>query len=139
MSSCRYEWKVLDTQRVIPTGGLFRADWKCTAIEEQGGYSNPKIEIRYGTYTHKDSEGNETYPSPNDSRYDSSSPDYVADWIPFEDLTEEIVLTWIYNDCGKSEIETILYFKLQGIHAAVLDDNIPMAAGLPWEQPDAHD
>jgi len=94
-------WTIVELQRDIATGGVLYVHYSAVATDE--GYS----EGEYG--------GVPLTP-------DSSSPDFIL----FENLTEEIVLNWIWSILDKESIEESLLAKVQ-------EQKTPTKSqGLPW-------
>jgi len=97
-------WAVNNMTRVISDGFVIVVDWSCTASAPgvQGAF--------YG--------GTTTY---------VSNPDEPG-FIPYDNLTEEIVLGWVYDALGdqKAEIEANLTAKVEK------QLNPVTANGMPW-------
>jgi hypothetical protein len=96
-------WAIQNLTRVISDGFVINVAWSCTAA--QGSAS-----AFYG--------GTTTY---------ENNPDEPG-FIPYEHLTEEIVLGWVYDALGdqKAEIEANLTAKVEKqLHPVT-------ANGLPW-------
>ena len=112
-------WNVNDMQRKEADGGVFLVYWSCVASD--------------GTYSA--TEGGKLRCEP-----DPSSPTYVA----YEDLTQDIVLGWVYNSLiegeetaeeAKSRIEANRSGKVQG----QIDRANSDASGVPWAAQIAED
>ena len=94
-------WSVVNLQRNLATGGVVYVHYSAVATDE--GYS----EGEYG--------GVPLTP-------DSSSPSF----IPFENLTQDIVLNWIWSILDKNGIEQSLLAKIQ-------EQKTPTKSeGVPW-------
>lgn len=78
-----YIWKVANLKRIINTGFVIQVVYVLT------GTVNSKTEGYIGTICFKEEEP-------------------PVNFIPFEDLTEEIVLQWIYDYLTQERIDTIL-------------------------------
>lgn len=61
------------------------------------------------------------------SSYTQSEEDY----IPFEDLTKEIVVGWVEKLLGKEKIEKIILSLEEQIEN---QKNPPIKTGLPWQK-----
>lgn len=95
-------WTISTLERELSDGGVIVAHWRATDVD--GDYSATS----YGTCGFT---------------YDASSPDFT----PYDDLTEEQVLGWCWNDgVDKDGIEASL--------AANINDqkNPTTADGVPW-------
>lgn len=103
-----YIWKINLLEKTIPDGGVIVAHWDCVATDENG--------VTARNY------GSEHF-SP-----DPESPDF----IPYEDLTEEIVLNWIKPKIAEDDItlqervESNLQKRINNIV------NPSKESGLPW-------
>ena len=85
--------------------GVVVAHWRCDAEETVG--EDTYTASSYGTCGFTP---------------DPASPDYV----PYESLTEEIVLGWVYAAVDKDAVEA-------GLTAQIEDQKAPKTeAGLPW-------
>jgi hypothetical protein len=104
MSQVTLTWAVNNMTRVINDGFVIVVDWSCTASATgaQGAF--------YG--------GQSTY------KNDPSEPGF----IPYDNLTQEIVLGWVYASLGdqKAEIEATLTAKVEK------QLNPTTAQGVPW-------
>jgi hypothetical protein len=104
MSQVTLTWAVNNMTRVINDGFVIVVDWSCTA-------SAPGVNgAFYG--------GQTTY------KNDPSEPGF----IPYDNLTEAIVLGWVYEALGdqKAEIEATLTAKVEKQLAPTT------AQGVPW-------
>ena len=104
MSDITITWAVNNMTRVIDDGFVLVVDWSCTA-------SAPDVPgAFYGGQT----------------RFEFT-PDEPG-FIPYDQLTQEIVLGWVFNDLGdkKEEIEADRTAKVEKqLHPVT-------AQGLPW-------
>jgi len=103
-------WSVSTLERVTDTGYVFEAGCKCTATE---------------TVSDKTVHGTTLI-----------SAEFTApigpDFIPFENLTEEDVLTWVFTEIGedlKLKKEQVATNRLNNAIAAL---NPPTQEGVPW-------
>ena len=96
-------WTIQNMTRDLSNGFVINVAWACTAQQDSSS-------AFYG--------GTTTY---------VNNPDQ-PDFIPYENLTEEIVLGWVYDALGdqKAEIEANLMTKVEKqLHPVT-------ANGLPW-------
>ena len=104
MSQVTLTWAVNNMTRVVDDGFVVVVDWSCTASATgvQGAF--------YG--------GQSTYVN------NPSEPGF----IPYDQLTQEIVLGWVYTDLGdqKAVIEATLTAKVEA------QLNPVTANGVPW-------
>lgn len=104
MSQVTLTWAVNNMTRVINDGFVIVVDWSCTASAPgaNGAF--------YG--------GQSTYEN------NPSEPGF----IPYDQLTQEIVLGWVFDGLGaqKAEIEATLTAKVQK------QLNPTTAQGVPW-------
>jgi hypothetical protein len=59
----------------------------------------------------------------------------VTDFIPYEDLTEEIVITWIKETLGENGIISIEACIQGQIDSQINPPQVPVNTPLPWETP----
>ena len=94
-------WTVQNMTRVIEDGYVINVAWACTA-------SAPGASAFHGGVT----------------AYENN-PDQ-PDFIPYDDLSEDIVLGWVWEAVDKAEIEATLTAKVEKqLHPTT-------ANGLPW-------
>ena len=97
-----FEWTVGQLERNLADGGVVVAHWRCNASD--GDYSASS----YGTAGFT---------------YDPSSPDFT----PYDQLTEEQVLGWVWNDgVDKDATEAALQSNIDA------QMNPTTADGVPW-------
>lgn len=108
MSQVTLTWAVNNMTRVLSDGFVIVVDWSCTAS------ATGAAGAFYG--------GQSTY------KNDPSEPGF----IPYDQLTQEIVLGWVFDGLGtqKAEIETTLTAKVEK------QLNPTTAQGVPWTAPD---
>jgi hypothetical protein len=95
-----YNWKILDMNRLTNDGFVVAIYYSVTAID--GGYSaSTEGKVGYSQ------QPNETY-------------------IPYDELTEEIVLGWVQDSVGKAAVEEKLAFQIEA------QKNPVTATGVPW-------
>lgn len=96
-----FEWKIANLERETQDGFVYNAHYTVNA--EDGTYSA--------------------------GAYGSIGLERPESLIPFDDLTEEIVVGWVKDKLGEekvTEIETALQAQLDEKHAPT------KAAGVPW-------
>ena len=93
-------WKVLDTQRDADTGMVFNVIVEATA-------SNDVSSVQTGALTV------------------GVEPSSSANYIPYEQLTEDMLLSWVFPHINKTEIERVLLLQLDRKQDKPLN-------GLPW-------
>ena len=96
-------WTIAQLERTTATGGVTIAHWRVSKTD--GEYSASS----YGTCSFEP---------------DESAEDFVA----FEDLTEEVVLEWVYEALDKDAVEESIATQIEAQKAPVT------MAGLPWPQ-----
>jgi len=104
MSDVTLKWSVINMTRVVDDGFVIKVDWACSASS-----SNVKGAMYAGQTSYE-----------NDLN--------KGNFIPYDDLTEDIVLGWVYEDLGaeKTTIETTLTAKVEA------KKNPVSATGVPW-------
>jgi len=94
-------WTIATLERDIATGGVLVAHWRASEVD--GDYSASTYSICNFTYNPED-------PS----------------FIPYDDLTEEMVLGWVWGEVDKAATEAILA-------ANIAEQKNPVTAdGVPW-------
>jgi len=96
-----YTWTLPTLERHTADGFVFTAHWRCTATDGEFSASS------YGTQGF------------------SQDPE-AESFVPYEDLTEEMVLGWLFNSLDKDATEDALGAKIEA------DKNPTSAAGVPW-------
>lgn len=94
-------WSISLLERNLPDNGVVTAHWRVTAVD--GDYSASA----YGTAGFT--------PDPTDPAF-----------IPYENLTEAEVLSWVWGGVDKAETEANLAAQIEA------DKNPTQASGLPW-------
>jgi hypothetical protein len=98
------KYSIRQLQRNTSDGGVIDAHWQAVAIEDKYNAST------YGCVSFE--------PDSSDNNF-----------IPFEDLTEEVVIQWVKDKLGEEYITTLE----QGLAAQIEDQKAPkVASGLPW-------
>tara|TARA_Y100000004_G_C8805598_1_gene365346 strand:- start:429 stop:758 length:330 start_codon:yes stop_codon:yes gene_type:complete len=102
-------WEVLMLDRITDTGYVFKANCRCIAQETVN-------EVTLQGVSYIDAE----FTAP-----------IGPDFIPYEDLTEQKVLTWVFNEIGdlKLKKEQTSTTKL---NKAITALNPPTEEGVPW-------
>ena len=94
-------WTIANLERNTADGGVTVAHWRCTAVDGDHSAS------AYGTC--------------------SFTPDASADgFVPYENLTEEQVIVWVWGQVDKIATEAALAAKIDA------EKNPTTEAGLPW-------
>ena len=102
-------WRIVNLEYQVNTGGVIISHWQCQA--SQGDISTTS----YGVV--------ELNPNPDSSNF-----------VPYEDLTESIVVGWTKDKLGQEEIERIELKLLEELDKII---NPEIISGLPWvQQPD---
>jgi hypothetical protein len=96
---------IVQLERSLPDGVVFTAHWIASLTEDEHIAS--------------------TYGSVELEQKDPSDPDF----IPFDDLTEEVVIGWVQAKIG-DEIEATLNRHMQALK------NPTSASGVPWSEPE---
>ena len=96
-----YTWALPTLERHTADGFVYTAHWRCTASD--GDFSASS----YGTAGF------------------SQDPE-AESFVPYEDLTEEMVLGWLFNSIDKDATEAALAAKIEA------DKNPTSATGVPW-------
>jgi hypothetical protein len=102
-------WTIANLERNVADGGVTVAHWRVTETETvgEGDDAVTYSASSYGTV--------------------SFTPDADADdFIDYDDLTEANVLSWVYENVNKEEIETSLANN-------IAEQKTPVTAGgVPW-------
>lgn len=96
-----YNWTIAQLERQTETGGVVTAHWSCTGVD--GDFSARM----YGTAGFT--------PDPADT-----------DFKPFDQLTEDDVLTWVWSEVDKAETEANIASKIDA------QKNPETVSGTPW-------
>jgi len=95
----QYTWKVTQLKRKLDTGLVFNAFYEVSATDGE-------------------------FSAETNGRVSLGQPD-SENFIPYEDLTESVVLNWVYEKVGK-EMENLLLENIEN------QKNPKEASGLPW-------
>jgi len=96
-----HTWSIANLERTTSDDGVTVAHWRCSSTD------GPRIASAYGTTSHT--------PNPSD-----------ADFIPYADLTEEVVLGWVHEQVVQADVEASNEAKIEAIA------NPTSATGTPW-------
>ena len=97
-------WTISTLEHNTADGGVIVAHWQCTEVD--GDYSARSYSTQSFTY-------------------DASSPDF----IPYADLTEEVVLQWVWDEMGVDEVTRIQ----ESLHSNIEEQKNPTVEdGVPW-------
>ncbi len=105
MSQVTITWAVVNMTRVVSDGYVIKVQWTCAA-------SAPGVQGAVNG-------GQDTY---------TNNPDQPG-FIPYDQLTQDIVLGWVWaglGDTGKADIEATLTAKVEA------QLNPTTANGVPW-------
>ena len=91
-------WNIVQMERLIDSGFVFKAFWKCSLVDGFFAVSESGVCSL--------------------SKGDS--------FIPFDDLTEETVLSWVWEQVNKEETEAKLTLQLEA------QKNPVSETGMPW-------
>jgi len=95
------KWSIQNLERKTADGFVYTAHWRCTATD--GDFSASS----YGTAGF------------------SQDPE-AESFVPYQDLTEDMVLGWLWNSIDKDATEAALAAKIEA------DKNPTSASGVPW-------
>ena len=99
-----YIWNINQLERNVSDSGVVVAHWRCTGTDSD----TEATASNYGTV--------------------SFQPDPAsADFVPFDQLTEEQVLGWVHESVDKDATETALADQIDKIN------NPTTTTGKPWE------
>jgi len=98
--SVNISWEITQMKNKISDGGVFFVEWVCYAIRN--------------TYHKSISDTIEFTP-------DISNPNFT----PLNDLTQEQVLGWVWNQVNKNEIEQMLIDELEEAVNPTVDYTLP--------------
>jgi hypothetical protein len=94
-------WTISQLDRHLPDGFVYTAHWRATAVD--GDY----VAEAYATASF------------------TSDPD-APDFIPYDDLTEADVLSWVWTEVDKDATEATLAAQIEA------QKNPTTASGVPW-------
>jgi hypothetical protein len=99
------KWTITDLERKTSDGYVYRAFWKIIAT-----YENTETGIH----------GSVEFPR-------------TADFIPFEDLTEDIIVSWTKNQLGPRSVNSLEETVVHELELKI--SPITFSTGLPWATP----
>ena len=101
-------WTISTLEHNTADGGVIVAHWRVTDSETVG--EDTFSASAYGTASFT---------------YDASSPDF----IPYADLTEQVVLQWVWDEMGVDEVTRIQ----ESLYSNIEEQKTPTTeAGVPW-------
>lgn len=101
-------WTISTMEHNVSDGGVIVAHWRVNEEETVG--DDTYSASAYGTCSFT---------------YDASSPDFV----PYDDLTESVVLQWVWDDMGVDEVVRIQ----ESLHSNIEEQKNPTTEdGVPW-------
>ena len=101
-------WTISTMERNTSDGGVIVAHWRVNDSETVG--EDTFSASAYGTASFT---------------YDASSPDFV----PYADLTEQVVLQWVWDEMGVDEVTRIQ----ESLHSNIEEQKTPTTEdGVPW-------
>ena len=95
-------WRISQLESRVSDGYVMRAHWQCSDVD-----------------------GEHTGAVYNVTGWYSNSLN-----TPYEQLTEEQVLGWIWEKVDRAAVEAVVTAQIE------LSKNPPVVVGVPWEQPD---
>jgi len=98
-------WTIANLERNVADGGVTVAHWRVTESETVGDVTYSASS--YGTVGFTP---------------DASADDFVA----YDDLTEEVVMGWVWTEVNQEETEAALTANIEG------QKNPVSADGMPW-------
>jgi len=101
-------WTISTMEHNTADGGVIVAHWRVTEEETVGDDTFSASAYSTQSFT-----------------YDASSPDF----IPYADLTEEVVLQWVWDEMGVDEVTRIQ----ESLHSNIEEQKNPTTQdGVPW-------
>ena len=99
--SIDYDWRVDGVSKAPATGAVEMVHWCCHGNKD-GQYSS----VEFGATNH--------------------TPDPSAEnFIPFDDLTKDQVLSWVYGLISKDDIEAVIAKKIANMETSTLEISSP--------------
>lgn len=95
-----FNWQIVQMERLTSDGFVVTVHYNVSASEDANNVST------YGTTSYTQTEG--------------------ASYIPYENLTQAIVVGWVQEALGKDVVEASLQSQLDALKAPV------QQSGLPW-------
>ena len=101
-------WTISTMEHNVSDGGVIVAHWRVNDSETVGDDTFSASAYSTQSFT-----------------YDASSPDF----IPYADLTEEVVLQWVWDEMGVDEVTRIQ----ESLHSNIEEQKNPTTQdGVPW-------
>lgn len=110
-SNITYTWSIVNLERFVTSGVVYTVHWAVNAILPHSGEDSEDVHARsYGSIG-------------------LEAPSEVDEFIPYEELTPEIIITWVKNKLGEEQTSLI-----EASLASQIDEKInPVRTlGLPW-------
>jgi len=102
------KWKIAQTKSYPDTGGIFEVVTILSVTKEE--FSDRKIIMSQFNV------------DPN-----------AENFIPYNELTEETVITWVFSDLGEEEMNKMIAELESAIDKRIYEkENPPFIQGLPW-------
>jgi len=95
-----FNWQIVQMERLTSDGFVVVVHYNVSAEEDANNVST------YGTTSYTQTEG--------------------ASYIPYDELTQEVVVGWVQEALGKEVVEASLQSQLDALKAPV------QQSGLPW-------
>ena len=103
-------WQISQMERTLADGGVVVCHWRATATETVGTGDDAV-----------------TYSASNYGTAGFTPDPSASDYVPYDDITEEVALGWCFADgVDKDAIEALLAAQIE------LDKNPTQASGVPW-------
>ena len=99
-----YTWSISNMEHEISDGAVITAHWYCLGTDADGNSARS-----YGTTSYT--------PDPS-----------AAGFIPYDDLTETVVLGWVHGSVDKDATEAAIASKIDAIANPTTADGVPWAA-----------
>lgn len=96
------QWSIFECEYDKNTGAVFKVNWSVSMFKDQQNFASS-----FGVENF--------FPNVEDSNF-----------VPYSDLTEEIMLQWVWAKQNKEEIEQSL------LHQINTKDKTQFLSGLPW-------
>jgi hypothetical protein len=96
-----YTWTIPNCEREIATGGIKIIHWRCIGVDGDHSSSN------YGTVG---------------LTFDSTDADFVA----YEDVTQETAQGWVWEHISQSDVEALIASEIEK------QKNPTEGTGVPW-------
>lgn len=110
MIQASVKWSIDNLTRRAADGAVIVAHWRATAIAEEGEQTATSAQI-----------GPASFPEPN-----PEDPNF----IPYENLTEEQVVTWVKDKLGEEEVTRIETRLIQEASEKLTPTEL---SGTPWQ------